>query len=1587
MTKTTPQNFHSDKLRGSLLRYLKDARLRLLDTGTRNRLINVNLENKRQKAIRIVNEGSTEVFNILWRQSKPMRFLPLLKEEDDPETNDTPTLVAFEASEDADEARKNDQFLEVRLTDDRLQKKLLSLFGDAKHVEEEQGINVLFLALGFLKWFEDKTSDKARYAPLLLLPVDIKRDQKTGRFSLRARDDELTVNMPLKRRLKDDYGIELPDFPATTEDFEPDTYFQQVSEATADETRWIIEKNSIQLGLFSFAKLLMYRDLDPENWPDGELTNNPLIGGLLTDGFEACSHSFDDVEDLDKVLEPAEIIQVVDADASQTKVIEVARRGANLVVQGPPGTGKSQTITNILAAAVHDGKKVLFIAEKMAALNVVHERMEKCALGHLCLELHSRKANKKLVLEALGRTLKAGGAVPELSDNSENLRLLRDELNAYANALNEPLPNLGFSPFQALSDLVVLQGKGVAPPSVEIPHLEKLSADKANDLQATLSQYLQSIISDGRFQGRVFYGVHNLSLQPMDLQRLALKCKDASTCSKKVGNLKTQLSSMLEVETDHTFLASRQIIKAARLASKLIDFDADNLEPWLRGRMEDRAFDALECSATWAKQAQLATPVFLDAAFDAEVRTLREDIAIGLNSWWSRLSGRYRKSSSRLGGYLKLDLPKHPEDRISLIDKLLSVQKCRKAMDEERPYLKEYLGPQWRGDKTDFAAIAEAGIAVKTIWEAAVAPSPKALLSVASGQVDLTVTADALEKELHEAKNKVRAVFEQLEADIPETTGGSDLESCSLDHLVSILERYETQTDSYESYAKCKRLRDKLAAAHLGPLLALIDKGDLQSPNAADQLRYLLAESRWNLARTLRTDLDTLRDISRDDLVAAFQTEESSKIEATQRKVLSQHLGQVPRGSVGEMGVVTDELGKKRRHKPIRRLLKEAGSVIQRIKPVFLMSPISVAQYLGPGGLEFDLLVIDEASQVRPEDALGALARSKQLVVVGDQKQLPPTSFFDRVSSDEDEDDEQDEDATNRVASTDFESILSLCVARGIPERMLEWHYRSRDPSLIRVSNAEFYGDGLVLAPSPLEKDADYGLRFRKVAGVYSGSGGKGIRPRTNKIEAQALVAAVKTHATASPDLSLGIATFSQAQKSMVTELLEFERRSDQVLDRFLRDDAQEYVFVKNIENIQGDERDVIFISVCYGPSEPNGRLRSMNFGPINRDGGERRLNVLFSRARIRCDVFASFDPGDIDLNKTQKTGPRVLKRFLEFAKSGFIEEHTPTGADADSPFEADVAQEIEAMGYLVDLQVGSAGFKIDIGVRHPEKPGQYVLAVECDGATYHSALWARERDRLRQGVLEGLGWSFHRIWSTDWFYDRATQIEKLRKALEAARQRVATGIAVKGALSGVNLANDSTEDDNEIEREAYVFEAPEAIKADAPYERAHFKVSSSFEPHEVPLAQLAGILHHMVEIEGPIHEEEAGRRLAALFGKGRAGARIMEAAKKGLLAAKRNPDSNLVSLHGFWATQEQFDHPKVRDRSKEIGTVVKADMLPPSEITSAAAKITEQSGEVELEEMVQAISRMMGFQRAGPDFKDRVISVLKNRAKTDDDT
>ncbi len=574
---------------------------------------------------------------------------------------------------------------------------------------------------------------------------------------------------------------------------------------------------------------------------------------------------------------------------------------------------------------------------------------------------------------------------------------------------------------------------------------------------------------------------------------------------------------------------------------------------------------------------------------------------------------------------------------------------------------------------------------------------------------------------------------------------------CALSH--------EAQLSGYVAYLRAKQTALRLK---LDPIVERVEAGQFEARCAHDAFSFVYSES---LARALLADRPALdafsgmthegvrqRFAALDKEVIALYRRRAASLIANQRKV-PWGVSSGPVGGLSQRGLLEREIKKQKKHLPIRKLLDRAGEALQALKPCFMMGPLSVAQFLKPGGLTFDLIVMDEASQLRPEEALGAITRGTQLVVVGDPKQLPPTDFFKRLT-----DDAEDEDEPEEVASAaQAESILDVASALYQPLRRLRWHYRSRHESLIAFSNREFYDGDLMVFPSPAASNEGLGVKFEAVPD------GRFVE-RRNVPEAERVVAAALVHMRNYPDRSLGIVALNAPQKELIEALFEQRAKSEPSAAAFVErwSNELEPFFIKNLENVQGDERDVIIVSVTYGRSAP-GLPVPQRFGPINGPTGHRRLNVLITRAKRQLLVFSSITADDVRVSSESSHGLRALKGYLAFAQSGRLDgQATVTGREADSDFEVAVATAVRARGYEVVPQIGVAGYFVDLGLRDPRKTDAFLLGIECDGATYHRSRCARDRDRLRQQVLEGLGWNIHRVWSTDWFKDRQREVEKI---------------------------------------------------------------------------------------------------------------------------------------------------------------------------------------------------------------------------------
>jgi very-short-patch-repair endonuclease len=640
-----------------------------------------------------------------------------------------------------------------------------------------------------------------------------------------------------------------------------------------------------------------------------------------------------------------------------------------------------------------------------------------------------------------------------------------------------------------------------------------------------------------------------------------------------------------------------------------------------------------------------------------------------------------------------------------------------------------------------------------------------------------------------------------------------------------IAQPFNTQFKILQSWQDTSGLRDIMnfnVAANvcvtegLDQVVSVAENWPDAGTNLIDVFEQSWFESILGNALKERPALLNFDGTTHEQAIEQFQRLDTLALEHNRSRVAYAHWSKIPRhDSGGQLGVLKRQFQLKRRHLPIRQLMIQAGNAVQAIKPVFMMSPLSIASYLAPGSLNFDLVVFDEASQVRPVDALGAILRSQQAVVVGDTQQLPPTNFFNSMT-------QLDDDS----ALADLESILGLFLAQNAPDRMLRWHYRSRHESLIAVSNREFYKNELVIFPSPDAEKSEVGLIYHHLEDTVYERG----RGASNPKEAQIVAEAVMKHAHESPEMSLGVAAFSMAQMTAILDRVELLRRKDTSVEQFFSSHPEEPFFVKNLENVQGDERDVMFISVGYG-RDSTGRL-DMNFGPLNNDGGERRLNVLITRAKSRCEVFTNLSADDIDLGRSQSRGVQAFKSFLAFAERGELSEiPSESGRIVDSPFQNAVAAQIAALGYDVRQEIGTGGYYIDLAIVDPDQPGRYVIGIECDGASYHSARSARDRDRLREAVLNNLGWRIHHIWSTDWFHNPERELKKTVEAIEQAKiyqtKKPKTPTQVEQGAPPINR----TEADNETTR---VEKIPD-------YVMAQIKLATrGHELHEIPISRIS---------------------------------------------------------------------------------------------------------------------------------------------------
>jgi very-short-patch-repair endonuclease len=1563
-----------------LIRRIQVTRRQLLDLSARNRLISTPRSSSQGRKVEVADERSEEVFRLLVRERKAISFLAGVEEPEGGALADAGSPILAQPEEangdGTPDARHVDLRLQTRLSSERLQGRLLSIHYDAQTYEQEQGVSILYLAMGFLKWYESPSSDKARYAPLLLIPVDLERQTAASRFHLKYREEDIATNLSLQAKLRGEFGIDLPEAPEM-EDLSPEAYFDAVADSLADQPRWEVLRDDMIVWFFSFAKYLMYRDLDPETWSEAPtpLGSNPTLSHLLGGGFVSEPSLCEEGDKIDPLIPPANMIHVTDADSSQAVAIEEVRRGRHLVIQGPPGTGKSQTITNLIATAVKEGKKVLFVAEKMAALDVVHSRLERLGLGATCLELHSSKANKKVVLEEIARTLALGRPKSQGSEERlESLQAAIDRLNRHAAVMNTPVEPAGFTPYQVIGRLTHLYARGIEAATFSLPAPESWSGPTFREHCRGLADLQKHLEEIGPLPDHPWKGVNRIEpLLPTDVAELQAGVAEAIGSLTGVAEAFTTLSASLH----DAFAASpslkdvQQLAQFALRIAKAPAMDRRAIgDPVWEGRREEIAGLVERGRACAASLAGLEGSLREDA-WQADLSGTRRVLATHGRSLFRWFRKEYRESIASLRGILKAEMPGSLAERLKILDEVIGVQDGVRALDQDPTVSqlgRDAFGDAWKGSKSDWNSLARVVgwdadcRGDRTNWD------HRRILSRLERPDTLQAPLRAVSATLKPASTRLQDLAKSLSLDVREAFGSDSLNVVPVEGLLARLRGWREHPESLSKWVGYQMRRRRLEESGLGAIVSGIQGGRIAATAAVDQFQVAYYQTLIRAVFRSHRDLAEFDGRSYEQWIEEFRSLDRRRIEMARCEVATAHYDAIPRHAAGgEMAVLRREFEKKRKHKPIRQLIKEAGTAILAVKPVFMMSPISVAQFLEPGSVTFDLLLIDEASQVSPVDALGAMARAAQVVVVGDDKQLPPTRFFSKML-DEDEVRGDGDD----LNPADLESILGLCVAQGMSQRMLRWHYRSRHHSLIAVSNREFYDSRLFVVPSPTTVTAMHGLHFRLVKGGVFDRGGTA----TNRVEARAVAEAVVEHARRHPEQSLGVGAFSVAQRDAIRDELEVLQREHVDLAPFFSAGRPEPFFVKNLENIQGDERDVIFISVGYAP-DPSSYM-AMNFGPLSSQGGERRLNVLISRARERCEVFASITADDIDLQRAKSRGAAAFKTFLRYAATGVLDAQAPTGGDYDSDFERQVAVAMEGLGYEVHRQVGTAGFIIDLAIVDPVKPGRYLLGIECDGATYHSSRSARDRDRLRETVLKDRGWKLHRVWSTDWFHRPDEQVRKVVAAIEKAR-------IDWDSDEEAQVEQDEVVVQSSIERgaEAGGTDGEVRFAWATPYVESRQEVPASTPIPETSPSVLEGVVTALVRVEGPIHREEIARRLTSLWGLQRTGSRIAEAISRAVEAGVRS--GTFRDELNFISDAQQGFVP-VRNRSEVASAnLKKPEMIAPSEMRQAIRCLVAEQIGLRREELPALVGKAFGFKAAGAKLKDLIEKVLTSMLEAGD--
>lgn len=1450
------------------------------------------------------------------------------------------------------------------LPDTDLTAALTTAYRAARLSIEENGANTLYVAVGLLKWYETDVSEKARYAPILLIPVEILRKTSQRGFVIRSREEESIVNITMLEMLRHDFDINIGGLDLLPKDgsgVDVRSVLNAIRQAVMTKSRWDVEEQAL-LGNFSFSKFILWNDI--HNNAD-ELAKNKVVASLLSGKLEwQAEENVSSDEIMDARLHPEEIALPISTDSSQLQAILSAAKGRSFVLHGPPGTGKSQTITNIIANALYNGKRVLFVAAKKAALDVVEQRLESIGIGSFCLELHSNKSKKSVVLDQLKQATQAVKTVaPEnFREEAQRLFSLRNELNIYVEALHKRYP-FGYSLFDIFEEYSRLP-EGEDKVFFDGALLENTTAANVADWNDIVSQLQTAGQLITHPQGHPLAALapaefsNELKQRSLELvQQYNLLLNQFQKESSKVADIMKLRGVIADKEQEEV------LVKMVRMFFLLDDVPASLV------RMENPEQTILQLQALakhGIRRDELQKGLL--AGFQKEVLRLPAEQML---SEWNIAAGkwllpRWLNQNSLIKQVSRLSLSGNvPKEAIpDLLNMIIEFQEEVEAIDKAKE-LQSMLGFLWKNGECNWKG-------VESISEAFLLMNRLAG-SLKTGQ-DLRNWRLELSNEFSEGsnayKNYHKAVlenyltsFDQLQKAEQKLTATVGINFTSLhvlhaDWKVPLLEisaRWIAHMPELKQWFNWTQIRKKAIGAGLQPLLSAYEQKAFETEHIELQYRRGFLKSAAEYIIAANPQLASFNGTIFNDRIKRFK-ELSKQFESLTKKELYARLAaNMPSftqeaAQSSEIGILQRALRSNARGTSIRKLFDQIPNLLSRLTPCMLMSPISVAQYFEADGEKFDLVIFDEASQMPTCEAVGAIARGTNVIVVGDPKQMPPTSFFSVNNIDEDNLDKED-----------LESILDDCLSLSMPSQYLLWHYRSRHESLIAFSNAKFYDNKLLTFPSI--DDITSRVQFVHVAGHYD----KG-KTRQNRFEARAIVDEI-IFRLSDPILqkkSIGVVTFSSVQQGLIEDMLTevFATRPD--LEKKALE-AEESLFIKNLENVQGDERDVILFSVCYGPDE-TGRL-SLNFGPINREGGWRRLNVAVSRARHEMKVFSTLKSDQINLNRSGSEGVAALKAFLSYAEKGKEVLPIPSVSkmEKESGFEHIIADDIREAGYTVHTNIGCSDYKIDIAVVDKTNPSKYILGILTDGKNYFRANTSKDREIIQLDVLKALGWNIHKVWSTEWWEHPGKVKADIRAAIAGAEEGNAE-IELPLPVSESQTLNSSS-----------TAVTPQ-ISAGVDYVICHLETVRTKSSDEFLLPQNQMLINSQIlkvlSVESPISKNLICRRILSAWNISRMGSRVTSHFQQ-LFA---NAGIKAVSSGGnefFWKNPELISHYKeyripVSDAEKR-----EAEDIPPQEVSNAIREVLRNQISLTQNDLVRETAKLFGFARTGGNVEAAMMAGL----------